>query len=273
MNFRIASTLLALALPLCAQEQSASQVEATFYKAYYLEKGQRDFAGAMALYEEFLNKAPDHALAKEAATLQFRLLDRTGKTKERDAFKTKYEKLLGNIASAPTRPAAGEGEGGERGDRPQRGDRQGGGQGGPGGAGGRRGGGLFALMRPDAKLADMSKEEIQGIKDGLGQSSRMVDMVRERQGDEAADKLEKAIASLKTALDADKMDDAQKAVDALREAMPQMGRGRGGRGGGEGGDAGGAGGQRRRGGGGGGGEGGGGGRNGGGGGGGGGGGN
>ena len=138
MNFRIASTLLALALPLCAQEQSPSQVEATFYKAYYLEKGQRDFAGAMALYEEFLTKAPEHALAKEAATLQFKLLDRTGKTKERDAFKAKYEKLLGNIADAPTRPAAG-GEGGERGERGERPQRGQGGQAGPGGGrGGRR---------------------------------------------------------------------------------------------------------------------------------------
>ena len=104
MKIRIASTLLALALPLVAQEP-ASQVEAVFYKAYYMEKGQRDFAGAMALYEEFLAKAPKHKLAKEAAKQQFRLLDRTGKTKERDAFQAKYKELIGSMSAGGARPA------------------------------------------------------------------------------------------------------------------------------------------------------------------------
>src|SRR5262249_30498639 len=54
MKIRVASLLLALALPLTAQEPVADQTEAIFYKAYYLEKGQRDFAGAMSLYEQFL---------------------------------------------------------------------------------------------------------------------------------------------------------------------------------------------------------------------------
>ena len=36
IKIRIASTLLALALPLVAQEPAAAQVEAMFYKAYYL---------------------------------------------------------------------------------------------------------------------------------------------------------------------------------------------------------------------------------------------
>jgi len=127
MKIRIASLLLALALPLAAQEPVAAETEAMFYKAFYLEKGQRDFAGAMALYEQFLAKAPEHKLAKEAATQQFRLLDQTGKTKERDAFKAKYEKLLGNVASAP---AAGAGERPARADGEGRGDRAGGGAGG-----------------------------------------------------------------------------------------------------------------------------------------------
>src|SRR6187549_32723 len=85
MKIRFVSALLALALPLVAQEPAASDTnEAMFYKAFYLEKGQRDFAGAMALYEQFLAKAPDHKLASEAARQQYTLLDRTGKTKERD---------------------------------------------------------------------------------------------------------------------------------------------------------------------------------------------
>ena len=87
MKIRIASLLFALALPLAAQEPVAAETEAMFYKAFYLEKGQRDFAGAMTLYEQFLAKAPEHKLAAEAAKQQFNLLSATGKTKERDAFK------------------------------------------------------------------------------------------------------------------------------------------------------------------------------------------
>lgn len=244
MKIRIAAaaSLLCLALPLSAQEKPvASEVEAIFYKAYYLEKGQRDFVGAMPLYELFLEKAPKHDLAKEAAAQQFRLLDLTGKTKERDAFKEKYKDLLGNVANASTRPARGEREEGEeRGGRGQRGE----GFGGRGQRGGGRGG-LFSLLRPDVKLADMSEEQIAEIKTGLEQSSEMIERFRERVGDEVADKMTKANTDLKKALDAGNMEEAQKAVDALREAFP-MGRGRGGRGGdagGRGGDAGGRGGR------------------------------
>jgi hypothetical protein len=238
MKIRIASTLLALALPLVAQEQEpASQVEGVFYKAYYLEKGQRDFAGAMALYSKFLAEAPTHALAKEAAKQQFRLLDRTGKTKERDAFQAKYKDLIGSMtagatrAARPTRPERGEGS-----DRPERG-----GRGGRGGFGGRRGGmgGIFQLMRGDAKVSEMSKEQVEELKEGLGAAEGMIDRMREMMGEEIADKLGKASDDLKKALDAGKMEDADKALNALKEAFP-MGRGRGGRGG-RGGEEGGAG--------------------------------
>ena len=230
MKIRIASTLLALALPLVAQEP-ASEVEAVFYKAYYLEKGQRDFAGAMALYQHFLEKAPKHALAKEAAKQQFRLLDRTGKTKERDAFQAKYKELIGDVAAAGTRPERGaRPERGERGERPERGGF--GGRGGRGGSGGMRG--VMQLMRGDAKVSEMSEEEIEGLKEGLGAAESMIDRMREMMGDEIADKLTKASDDLKKAIDAGKMEDADKALNALKEAFP-MGRGRGGRGGEEGG--------------------------------------
>ena len=233
MKIRIASTLLALALPLVAQEP-ASQVEAVFYKAYYLEKGQRDFAGAMSLYTQFLEKAPKHALAKEAAKQQFRLLDRTGKTKERDAFQAKYKDLVGDLAAGSTRPA--------RPNREQGSDRPGRGEGaGRGGFGGRGGGmrGVMNLMRGDAKVSEMSKEQVEELKEGLGAADGMIDRMREMMGDEIADKLTKASSDLKKALEAGKMEDADKALNALKESFP-MGRGRGGRGG-RGGDAGGAG--------------------------------
>lgn len=287
MKIRFASVLLALALPLCAQEPTAAETEAMFYKAFYLEKGQRDFAGAMDLYTKFLAKAPEHKLAAEAAKQQFQLLDRTGKTKERDEFKAKYEKLLGNIANAPAagagdaagRGAGGAGPEGGRGERPAAGARpdmaarlaelekalekakadgnaeeqkrieqqieraKAGGRGGPGGAGAGRGGAMGALMG-QKKIADMSDDEIKQLKEGLGTASTMVERMRER-SPEAADKVEAGVANLKKALDANNKEEAQKALDAIREAMPRRGRGGeggAGAGGGRGGNSGGGGG-------------------------------
>lgn len=249
MKIRIASTLLALALPLVAQEPASSQVEAVFYKAYYLEKGQRDFAGAMALYQQFLEKAPSHKLAKEAAKQQFRLLDRTGKSKERDAFQAKYKELIGNMTAGSSRPARP--DRGEGGDRAERGGRE---RGGFGGRGGRGGGmrGVMQLMRGDAKVSEMSKEQLEQLKEGVAGAEGMIDRMRQFVGEEAAAKMEKATADLKKALEAGKMEDADKALNALKEAFPTRGgRGRrgdqGGRGRGRGGEEGGAGGRGRQG--------------------------
>lgn len=289
MKLRFASVLLALALPLCAQDPAATDpTEAIFYKAFFLEKGQRDFVGAMALYEQFLAKAPEHKLAGDAAKQQFQLLDRTGKTKERDAFKAKYEKLLGNVATAPAGGGGGDAAG--RGDRPARGEGgerpAGGGAGAGGGArmdpaarladlekqlakakeegkeeevkriseqierakagrgaggGGQPGqgarrGGLFGALG-GKKIAEMTDEEITQLKDGLGAAAPMIERMKEG-NPEAAGKMEKGVADLKKALDAGNKEDAQKAMDALREAMPR--RGRGGEAGGAGAGGGGA---------------------------------
>ena len=268
MKIRFASALLALALPLMAQDPVTSDVEVLFYKAFYLEKGPKDHAAAMELYQKFLDKAPEHKLASEAAKQQFRLLDATGKTKERDAFKAKYEKLIGNLqAAAPAEGARGGAGRGESGGRPdmaarvaelekqlekakadgnaeevkkleqqiERAKQGGRGQGGPGGARG----GVMGMLRGDKKLKDMSAEEITQIKDGLGGATQMIDRIRDMGNEELADKMEAGIGSLKKALDGNDMDAAQKAVDELKAAMPQMGGGRGGRRGGEGGGPGG----------------------------------
>lgn len=272
MKIRFASALLALALPVLAQDPIASDAEVMFYKAYYLEKGPKDHAAAMELYQKFLDKAPEHKLAAEAAKQQYRLLDQTGKSKERDAFKAKYEKLLGNIQPAPAggdaaRGGGARGEGGGRPDMQARiaelekalekakadGNaeevkrleqqleraRQGGGRGGPGGAGGR--GGVMRLLGSDKALKDMSAEELGQIKEGLAGASTMVDRIRDMGNEEMADKLEGGIAALQKALDGNDMEAAQKAVDELKKVMPQGGRGRGGQGGrpGEGGGQGG----------------------------------
>ena len=242
MKIRIAATLLALTLPLVAQDVEAkttgSAVDATFYKAYYLEKGKRDFDGAMALYAAFLASAPEHKLAREAALQQFRLLDRTGKTKERDAFKAKYEKLLGDVATTAARPerrpdAA---RGGDAGGRPERGGR--------GQRGGSRRGGIMGMLRGDTKLAEMTKEQVEELKAGIDGAQSTIDRMRQFMGDEIADKLEKSAADMKKALEAGNMEDAQKALDSMKGAMPQMGRGRGGRGGEQGGGRGGRGGEQ-----------------------------
>jgi len=249
MKIRIASTLLALALPLVAQEPASSQVEATFYKAFYLEKGPRRFEEASALYTKFLAAAPEHKLAKEAAKQQYRLLDRLGKSKERDAFKAKYGDLIGKIASGGTRPQRGtdaggrpgRGEGNDRGGRGERGERggRGGDRGERGGRGGRRGrGGIFGLLRSESKISEMSKEQLEELKTGLEGAPQMIERMSRMLDEETSAKLLKTTEAMKKALDAGKTEEAQKALDGMRKSMEGvMGRrgGRGGRGGEEGG--------------------------------------
>lgn len=106
MTMRFASVLLALALPVLAQDPAAAAAETSFYKAFYLEKGERDFAGAMTLYGQFLAANPDHKLAKVAAEQNYGLLTRTGKAKEAEEFKAKYGKLLSGRAAAPAAAGA-----------------------------------------------------------------------------------------------------------------------------------------------------------------------
>src|SRR5262245_14866541 len=264
MKIRIASTLLALMLPLAAQEPAANN-EAIFYKAFYLDKGAKDFANAMVLYEQFLNAVPDHKLAKEAAENQYALLGRMGKNKERDAFKAKYEKLLGNAAPAP---AAGDRPAGGGADAPRgRGEGQGRPGGGAGGdmqarmaelekqlakakeegnteeakkleqqieqmkqraaRGGAPGAGRGGVMFGTKKIADMTDDEIKQLKDSVANSEQRIERTRER-NPELADKMSAGYANLKKALDANNKEDAQKALDALREMIPRGGRGGGG---------------------------------------------
>lgn len=281
MKTRIVSALLALALPLCAQDNSAD-TENTFYKAFYLEKGARDFAGAMDLYSKFLAAAPDHKLAKTAARQQFGLLNKTGKTKDRDAFREKYADLLGGAAAtgravaddAPARPGRGEGaegrgrgEGGEgRGARgeggadmaarikdteaelakaKEAGDEEqvanltrrlermkemaaGGGRGRGAGGEGRQGGRARGGMFGSKKLAEMSADELKEFKAGLDRMSGMIDRMRERLDEDQAKALETNLSDLQKALEGDKLDEAQKALDKMRESFPNRRRGGGG---------------------------------------------
>ncbi len=277
MKTRFAAALLALALPLCAQDSDPAAAEALFYKAYWLQNGERNFAEAMTLYTKFLAAAPEHALVSRAAQFQFELLTRAGKTADAEAFAKKYEKVLGKAAiPAPATSApAGEGRGEGRG-RPQgaedmqarladlkkqleaakqEGDEQaiqrlerqirrmeqmgeGGGAAGPRGQAGPGGpGGRRGGMFPTKKLTEMSEEELGQFKDGMERMSGMIEMMRERNPD-MADQLESSYNEVKKHLEAGKLEDAQQVLDKVREMMPQRG-GRGGRGGGGGGGGGG----------------------------------
>ena len=51
MKIRFAAALFALALPLMSQDAASAPAETLFYKAYWMEKGERNFAEAMSLYE------------------------------------------------------------------------------------------------------------------------------------------------------------------------------------------------------------------------------
>ena len=171
MRLRFATALLALALPAFAQDAVPTANEAVFFKAFFLERGERDFQAAMSLYEKFLAAEPNHRLAKVAAQNNLNLLQRTGKGKEAEAFAQKFEKLLGGVAApAPTpadrptdAPGGQRGERGEGGDRPQRGD---------GALGQRRGGNL---------TPEQQQERLKGLKDELAKAKESGDTERAAQ--------------------------------------------------------------------------------------------
>jgi tetratricopeptide (TPR) repeat protein len=266
MMMRSAATLFALAMPLLAQAKAPTEHEAIFYKAFYLERAERDHANAMVLYEQFLAAAPDHKYAKMAAERQLDLLTRTGKSKEAQAFAEKHEKLLGKGAAAaagePAKPAGDAPRGEGRGEgRPPEGGR---GEGRPpegarpnpqeriaalekqiteakeagdeakvkelttrlermkqmaagGGQGGRRAGGLFGTK----KLAEMTAEELEQFKGGVERMGTFVERMKENPNatEEQIKTAETNYEALKKALDENKLEDAQKALDKLRELM------------------------------------------------------
>jgi HlyD family secretion protein len=97
------------------------------------------------------------------------------------------------------------------------------------------------------KFVDMTPEELEEAKAGLDRSQGMIDMARERIGEEAAKEFEATLSSLRKALDAKDLTTAQTHQDKLRASMRAlMGGGRpGGNGGGPGGGDGAPGGGRQ----------------------------
>jgi hypothetical protein len=130
---------------------------------------------------------------------------------------------------------------------PERGER------GPGNGrnGGERGGnrGRGPGMGPQKKFVEMTPEELTQYRaERLDGMTRMVDRFREGGNEEQAKKLEETIASLRKALDENRLEEAQTHADAIRTAMRGamggMGQGRREGGGGGGGGGGGPEGER-----------------------------
>lgn len=132
------------------------------------------------------------------------------------------------------RNAAETGNRGEAGGNRPGGDGEGAARG-PGGQGNTRGRGMS--QKP---FAEMTAEELAEAKTNLGtRYQRMLEMMRSNGQEDAAKGLEELVADAQKALDANKLEDAQAAVDKIRaemrKAMPQGGPGGpGGQGGGRG---------------------------------------
>jgi len=250
MMTRTLAVLTMLALPLAAQEARSATTtdpETLFYKAFYLEKGERQNKQALELYQQFLAANPSHKYSKKAAQNAYGLFPQLGQLEEGDKFKAKYSELLKDAsdAAAPRpgegRPAAG---GGAPGERPRGGRLQGlrdelekakaAGDDAKvkeleeqikqaeaarpaGGPGGRRGGVLFS----DRKISELNETELGEFKTALDSENitRMLEMQRERGQAEQADKNEKLIKTLKEQLNAGKKEDAQKTLDEIRAGM------------------------------------------------------
>jgi HlyD family secretion protein len=96
---------------------------------------------------------------------------------------------------------------------------------------GQRGGqGKGGMM--NKKLAEMTPEELQQFKDGMAMFDTMLDRMRDKMTEEQVQKATASLAQVHRALDANKLDEAQAAIDSLRAAMPKMGGNRGKQGGG-----------------------------------------
>jgi tetratricopeptide (TPR) repeat protein len=259
---RTLAALTMLALPIAAQEAKGTTTDpdAVFFKAFYLEKGERQNRQALELYQQFLAANPSHKYSKKAAQNAFGLYQQLGQLEEGEKFKAKYSELLKDASDAaapqPER-RAGEGRRGEgappQGDRPRGGQRlaqlredlekaKAAGddakakeleeqikqleermrQGGGQGPGGRgMGGGLFS----DKKITDMSDEELGALKTGIERMSGMFDRMRQQGRAEQADKMEKLMKTMSEQLQAGKKEDAEKTRQEMRALMPRRGGG------------------------------------------------
>lgn len=163
-----------LALPIYAQDKAIATTppkqdtpaaepaeNAMFYRAYYLERGERRGDEAIALYKKFLEAAPKSRYAGKAAANTLALLNRAGKVEEADAWKAKYADVLKNadVAGPADAPPVGDPGAGRAGGR------------GAGGVGGPGGGARMNLDELKKQLekakADGNAEEAKRLEDQI----------------------------------------------------------------------------------------------------------
>jgi hypothetical protein len=94
--------LLAVCPLVSAQDQDPVKKadESIFHKAFYLDRGARDYEAAAPLYRSFLTANADSKLAPEAARSLVQLLHRVGKSDEANALAEQYSGLLKKATDA-----------------------------------------------------------------------------------------------------------------------------------------------------------------------------
>lgn len=219
MMLRTLTWIALFTLPLTAQARPAETVDHIFYRAFFLERGQRDYAGAAKLYQEFLSQAPDSRFAARAARSAYGLLARLDRQEAAEAFRKSHTKILGETeaiaekADAVAKPSDGDAAKPPAASEPRRGRR--GGRGGGGRRGGGRGG-AFSIFSSDQKLTEMDDQAIAEFRTSLERISGFTDRMRQGGREQQAEQLEASIVKINAHLDAGKIAEAQKVLEAMR---------------------------------------------------------
>ena len=157
MFMKTASAFALVALCSLARAQGDQKVDDnTFYKAFYLDRGEKKYDAAEPLYRKFLTAHADSNLAPMAARNLVQLLHRVGKSDEANSLSQQYSALIKAAPKeTPEQPA--------NPPQPGEGGRRGAGGMGPGGPGGR---GNFDPEARAKELENLKKELEEAKKAG-----------------------------------------------------------------------------------------------------------
>lgn len=90
-----------LAAPAWSQEATTDQrSEEIFYRAFFVDQGLEDKETALGLYRRFLDAAPDHVLAGQAARLAIKILAKAERKAEAEAIATKHHAIMAETIPA-----------------------------------------------------------------------------------------------------------------------------------------------------------------------------
>ena len=98
MMLRIACAVSLLVFPVFGQKDAAaskarqdgSAADSLFYRAFFLERGERRYQEAIDLYRKFLAAAPEHRFASRAADAALNLLNRVGQQDDAEKFRQEH---------------------------------------------------------------------------------------------------------------------------------------------------------------------------------------